>query len=99
MQRDRGGIQASDDVKNNYELIKTGGFRRGSIPIRAPRGQNEFLELQPGVPSPATFNFTRKRGSIDGATQVRFFATLTIVEDMQTLKSYNKTVTATLTLK
>ena len=99
MPRDRGGIQASDDVKNNYELRNTDGFRRGSIPLQAPRGQNEYLELQPGVPSPATFNFMRKRGGVDGATQVRFFATLTIVEDLQTLKSYNKTVTAILNLK
>ncbi|MFZ1219156.1 MAG: hypothetical protein WAO00_07675, partial [Chthoniobacterales bacterium] len=99
MPRDRGGIQASDDLKNNYELRDTGGFRRGSLPLQAPRGQNEYLELQPGVPSPATFHFMRKRGSLDGATNVRFFATLTIVEDLQTLKSYNKTVTAILNLK
>jgi hypothetical protein len=97
--RYKGGVQASDDVKNSYELITTGGFRRGALPLQAPRGQNEYLELQPGVPSPATFNFTRKRGGVDGATHVRFFATLTIVEDLQTLKSYNKTVTAILNLK
>lgn len=98
--RFKGGIQASDDVKNTYELVSTGGLRRGSLSLRGdPRSQNEFLELQPGVPSPATFNFTRKRGGNDGATHVRFFATLTIVEDLQTLKSYNKTVTAILNLK
>lgn len=96
--RYKGGIQASDDVKNSYELITTGGFRRGALPLQAPRGQNEYLELQPGVRSPATFNFTRKRGGTDGATQIRFFATLTIVEDLKTLKSYNKTVTAMLNL-
>jgi hypothetical protein len=98
--RFKGGIQASDDVKNSYELVSTGGFRRGSLSLRGdPRSQNEFLELQPGVPSPATFNFTRKRGGNDGATNVRFFATLAIVEDLQTLKSYNKTVTAIINLK
>jgi hypothetical protein len=98
--RSQGGIQASDDVKNSYELVSTGGFRRGALALRGDfREQNEFLELQPGVPSPATFKFNRKRGGISGATQIRFFATLTVVEDMQTLKSSNKTVTAMLNLK
>lgn len=97
--RSEGGIQASDNVKNNYDLKATGGFKRHSENLRADSPRvNQFLELQPGVPSPATFTFIRGRLSIRGATEVRFFATLTIVEDRQTLKSYNRTISATLNL-
>ncbi|HKP04670.1 MAG TPA: hypothetical protein VJU77_15060 [Chthoniobacterales bacterium] len=98
--RSEGGIQASDNVKNNYDLKATGGFKRQSENLRADSPRvNQFLELQPSVPSPATFTFVRGRLSIRGATEVRFFATLTIIEDRQTLKSYNRALTATLNLK
>jgi hypothetical protein len=98
--RREGGIQASDNVKNNYDLKATGGFKRQSGDLRADSPRvNQFLELQPGVPSPATFTFIRGRLSVRGATEVRFFATLTIVEDRQTLKSNNRTISATLNLR
>src|ERR1043166_5337601 len=98
--RDKGGIQANDNAKNTYQLSGTVGFKRTSLDLRSNlAAMNQFLALQPNVPSMATFRFWRNRGGGAGATEVRFFATLTIVKDLNTLNSYDRTVSATLTLK
>lgn len=97
--RDKGGIQASDDVKNRYALRSTIGFSRGTVRLhRNIVNPNDFLELRPDVPAPASFIFRPNRDNAEGATEIYFFATLTIVDDLKTFRSDNRTVSATLRL-
>jgi hypothetical protein len=98
--REKAGIQASDDVKNLYQLRSTIGFRRGTDRLqKSLANPNDFLELRPNVPAPASFIFTRPKTSSDGATQIYFFATLSVVEDLRTFRSDNRTVSVTLNLE
>jgi hypothetical protein len=97
--KDKDGIQATDNLKNRYRLRKTIGFKRGSIKLEPSfRYLNEFLVLQPNISAPSSFVFEGNRAAVQGATEIHFFATLTIVEDFTTLRSYDRTVTADLGL-
>ena len=97
--REKGGIQASDDVKNRYQLRSTIGFSRGTDRLhKSVLNPNNFLELRPNVPAPASFIFTRPKSNVEEPTQIYFFATLSVVEDLKTFRSDNRTVSVTISV-
>jgi TolB-like protein len=95
--------QATDDARNSYRWIGANGFRRRSKALKPDSSNysNTFLQLDPNVPALASLQFRRGRGDSNGQTpnRIRFSAGFTIVEDMKTLASYNRTVSATVPLE
>jgi TolB-like protein len=96
------GAQATDDLKNRYQWKDAVGFRRNSEEVW-PRytKPNKFLQLEPQIPAPVSFIFLRI--SDDGPdtkspTKIRFFAELTIVDDMKAQLFHNRSVSATIRL-
>lgn len=91
--------QATDDRKNRYRWTDAAGFRRGSDNLWEGFG-NKFLQLDPNVPSPASFIFRldSRDTNAQNPSNVRFFAALTIVEDRQARSAYSRTVSASIKL-
>lgn len=98
---DRDSAQATDDVRNSYRWTGANGFRRRSRNLgEQGNSSNSFLRLDPNVPALASLEFRRSRNDSGGQvpTKIRFSAGFTIVEDMKTFASHNRTVSATVKL-
>jgi TolB-like protein len=95
---DRDNAQATDDVRNSYRCTGANGFRRLSKVLNW--NTNSFLRLDPSVPALASLEFRRSRSDSGGQTptKIRFSAAFTIVEDMKTFASHNRTVSAAVKL-
>jgi curli biogenesis system outer membrane secretion channel CsgG len=94
----RDNAQATDDVRNSYRWTGANGFRRLSGTLNS--NTNTFLRLDPGVPALASLEFRKSRSDADerAPTKIRFSAGFTIIEDIKTFVSHNRTVSATVKL-
>lgn len=94
-----GDAQATDDKKNSYRWADSAGFKRGRGNFWESQS-NKFLQLDPNVPSLASFIF--RANSRDPNAQIpssiRFFAALTIVNDVKTRSAYSRRVSGTIKL-